>query len=402
MRDLKLLFLHDHVFYQDNHGQYYSGGGLPASVWSRYLKHFSSLTVTGRRSPKPLAADEVDGFALSSASNVAFHLIENISGIRSRFNNIRIARKEIKALVQSHDAVIARLTSEFGLIAISEARKQGKPWAVELVDCPWDALWSYGTITAKVYAPILWWRIRSAMAKSTHALYVTKEFLQTRYPCGNAITVDCSNVEIPSLSQDVLKARLKRIETLGERKLVFGLLGSLHGRFKGIHIAMQALAEMRQTLPPFEFRVLGGGDPSPWRAEAERLGLSDVVFLDGVLPSGQPVYDWLDKVDIYLHPSFKEGLPRALIEAMSRGCPAIATSVAGTPELLPPEFLVQPGDSRQLAIKISSLSSSVKLMIEAAKHNFSTADNYVVDKLNKKRDEFWQSFAKYVKDKHEQ
>lgn len=398
MDELKVLFVHDHIFHQDQRGLFYSGGGLPCSVWSRYKKHFSHLTVIGRRASKALATNDISAYALSSAPQVDFHLLDNISGITSRLKNMATVREHVENLVRSHDAVIARLTSELGLLAITEARKQGKPWAVELVDCPWDALWGYGSLTAKLYAPILRWRVRSTMAKSSHALYVTKEFLQDRYPCGEAVTIGCSNVEIPSLSEEVLAARLARIQSLSlNRKLVFGLLGSLNGRLKGIHTVLQALSGLLHVLPPFEFRVLGGGDSVPWREEATRLGLADIVFFDGVLPSGRAVYEWLDKIDIYLHPSFKEGLPRALIEAMSRGCPAIASNVAGTPELLSKEFLISPGDVDGLADKINQLFRSTDTLAQAANDNFFRADSYSTDKLNKKRDEFWRSFAEHCR-----
>ena len=56
----------------------------------------------------------------------------------------------------------------------------------------------------------------------------------------------------------------------------------------------------------------------PWMQEAKKMNVSNFIQFDGTLPSGQKVYDWLDEVDIYLQPSFQEGLPRALIEAMSR------------------------------------------------------------------------------------
>jgi len=54
-------------------------------------------------------------------------------------------------------------------------------------------------------------------------------------------------------------------------------------------------------------------------------------------------------------PSLTEGLPRALLEAMARRLPAVATHVGGVPELLPSECLVPPGDPRTLADRIDQL-----------------------------------------------
>src|SRR5690625_396249 len=51
------------------------------------------------------------------------------------------------------------------------------------------------------------------------------------------------------------------------------------------------------------------------------------------------VFDWLETIDLYAQPSRQEGLPRALIESMSRGVPAFGANTAGIPELLENEFI---------------------------------------------------------------
>ena len=55
--------------------------------------------------------------------------------------------------------------------------------------------------------------------------------------------------------------------------------------------------------------------------------------------SSKEVFDQLSKIDIYVHPSLQEGLPRAVIEAMSMACPIVASNTAGTPELISNEFI---------------------------------------------------------------
>jgi hypothetical protein len=58
----------------------------------------------------------------------------------------------------------------------------------------------------------------------------------------------------------------------------------------------------------FEFRVIGAGDPRPWTVLAERLSLDGLVRFCGTLPTGRPVFEWLDEIDVYLQPSLQEGL----------------------------------------------------------------------------------------------
>ena len=46
------------------------------------------------------------------------------------------------------------------------------------------------------------------------------------------------------------------------------------------------------------------------------------------------MFEWLDDMDLYIQPSLQEGLPRAVVEAMSRGLPALGAHTGGIPELL--------------------------------------------------------------------
>jgi glycosyltransferase involved in cell wall biosynthesis len=119
--------------------------------------------------------------------------------------------------------------------------------------------------------------------------------------------------------------------------------------------------------------------------------------LEGCLPSGDPVFQWLDGLDIYIQPSFTEGLPRALVEAMSRGLPALGSTCGGIPELLPPECLHMPGDDKTLAAHLARMIQDKACRIQQARRNFSEAQNYYADRVEAKRDAFWHEFAEYVK-----
>ena len=67
---MKLLFVHDHKFYKENN-DFYSSGGLPKNIWSRYLDFFSSIIVIGRKLDK-----KNPGLVQSNTEKVKFNLIE--------------------------------------------------------------------------------------------------------------------------------------------------------------------------------------------------------------------------------------------------------------------------------------------------------------------------------------
>ena len=78
------------------------------------------------------------------------------------------------------------------------------------------------------------------------------------------------------------------------------------------------------------------------------LHLEDCVSILGAKPHSE-VFSWLDSIDIYVQPSFMEGLCRSIVEAMSRACPVICTNVGGNYELVSSDCLFEKADYVKLA-----------------------------------------------------
>ena len=129
---------------------------------------------------------------------------------------------------------------------------------------------------------------------------------------------------------------------------------------------------------------------------AANCGLKDFVFFDAPRSSGDAVNNWLDNVDLYLQPSLTEGLPRALIEAKSRACPALGTNVGGISELLPLDKLTEPGEVYELALLLTKLVNDKDAMMNSATRNFNDSSEFTFEKLNEKRNKFWSSFKDKV------
>lgn len=336
-----------------------------------------------------LSADRLNRI---DAPCLSFVTLPNLSGIAAQLKNRRRARAELTKLIHQHDAVILRMPTQLGLEAFYVARAAGKPVAADLGGCTADGLRAYGTLKARLLAPISLMRVQKAISQMDWVSYVTQEYLQRRYPAADgARTIGCSNVDLPPPDEAPLTLRHHRLDEK-KRPLVFGTIGSLHGHFKGVQHALPALALAKVSLPDFEYRVLGGGDQEPWRSLVREHGLQEQVFLDGTLPAGKRVHEWLDAVDVYLQPSLREGVPRALIEAMSRGCPAIASDIAGIPELLPSEALHKAGNVPQLAELIQK-AVSPQFIEEHSVRNWQRAQDFTSERLGAVRDEFWGAFA---------
>ena len=382
---MRLLFVYDHRFYRDASGATFTSGSLPAHVWDRYLEHFDSVEVIARDGgPLPAGSH----FAPSNAAGVTFNLIPNMTSYRQQLLRPKGLKARLRSSIESASAVLIRLPSELGFIAAAECRRLRKPYAVEVVGCAWDALLHHGSLAGRIYAPFFFLRTRRAVRDAPLALYVTSRWLQGRYPTAGA-SYPVSDVEIAALDEAEIRARQSRLEAVAAgQPPQLGTVASLRIRSKGIQTALAALEILRNEGLEFPYRVLGGGDPAPWIALAESHGVADLVSFDGVRPAGQGVRDWLDSIDIHLQPSFHEGLPRATVEAMSRGIACIGSTCGGIPELLPVDRLHSPGDVPGLAGRIRDLATHPDKLAEASKRDLETASAFQPERLAATRSEF--------------
>ena len=145
----------------------------------------------------------------------------------------------------------------------------------------------------------------------------------------------------------------------GLRLIVVGRLSAE----KGIAGLLEALAMVRSERRP-HLTIVGDG---PLRAELDdkvlKLGLGDFVTFAGRLPE-QETLEAIARSDVLVLPSFMEGLPIVLMEAMALGKAVVATRVAGIPELVADGvngLLFTPSDWSELAAQLDALAADGEL-----------------------------------------
>lgn len=124
--------------------------------------------------------------------------------------------------------------------------------------------------------------------------------------------------------------------------LFLGLVGDR----KGVYDLLPAFAAALKTVPQLFLRIGGNGEVEKAQALVDELGLQANVDCLGWI-SGDAKNDLLRAADIFVLPSYNEGLPVSILEAMSWGLPVITTTVGGIPELIKDHangFLISPGD----------------------------------------------------------
>jgi glycosyltransferase involved in cell wall biosynthesis len=383
-------FFHDERFTRDAAGVYRSSSGaIPYRALARYLRHFERVVVVGRLVPGGVGT-------VAGGDGVAWACLDLAALSPARW--LPAVTGRVREVLAEADCAVVRLPGLIGPVACREALRRGVPLLVEVVGDAFDALWNHGSLVGKLAAVPLALLNRHYVGRAPFATYVTRHALQRRYPAGGEAAA-VSDVIIESPRDDVLARRLAAIARRDPRSpAVLGLVGSYDVGYKGHETALRALARLRREGRDVRLRCIGVGDASRWRARAAALGVEEAVELGGPLPAGEAVLRWMDALDLYCIPSLQEGLPRALVEAMSRGLPAVGSRRGGIPELLGPEALHRPGDDRGLAGAVARLLDRPEELRSSALASWHAAASYAASELDARRDAFIARFAAAVAD----
>lgn len=169
-----------------------------------------------------------------------------------------------------------------------------------------------------------------------------------------------------------------------ERPLRLVYVGRL-ARAKGLFEAVDALRALKRGGRDFELRIAGdGADKAELTAAVEAAGLEDRVSFLGPVFGADKARLWLES-DVFVFPSYSEGLPYALLEAMAAGCVPVTTPVAAIPEVMRDGahgLLVAPRDACALALALAALDDDrarLERMAHAARRRL--LERYTVARL---------------------
>lgn len=324
--------------------------------------------------------------------NIQFLPLGRIQTIKSLFKSL-FNNPVLTKGVEEADIIVARLPSFTGLKAIHIAKRLGKPYMAEVIGCAWDAYWNYG-IKGKLLAPIIFYLTKRAVKNASHTVYVTDKFLQNRYPCKGK-SIGASNVCISETPDEVLKNRLNKIESNDSKVITLATAAGIDNPVKGHRYVIEALRFLNTGAVKYHYYLLGGGSDTYLKSIAQKNGVTEYVHFVGQLSQENVIEFLRDKIDIYVQPSKQEGLPRALIEAMSQGCPAIGSKVAGIPELLDSNCIFKKGSVKEIVNLLRNFKKED--LQEQAKRNFEIAKNYHFNVISNRRREFFKTFKKDYK-----
>jgi len=144
------------------------------------------------------------------------------------------------------------------------------------------------------------------------------------------------------------------------------------GKRKGYYDIIKVIPSIVSENKKIRFKFCGNGEGDKICEEINKLVISDCVDVSGWLPNSE-IIELLKKTMVFVLPSYNEGMPLAILEAMSYGVPIISTNVGGIPTLVEHGvngLIISPGDIKHLEDSLRLLINDPGLRQRMSNNNY--------------------------------
>lgn len=235
-----------------------------------------------------------------------------------------------------------------GFAALTLARVLSVPVVVEAI----------GSDINRIGDPISRMFTRAVLRKADFVLTVSEDLRKKAVAMGASVKKSRTMLNGCDPSVFFVRDRQEARQTLG-----IGAAGPCIvyiGRIdlkKGLRELVEAGASVRTLYPNLQVYLVGSGPDRKLIADQiKMLNALEYIHLQGpCVPDEVPL--WIASADLVTLPSYMEGCPNVVLEALACGRPVVATAVGGIPEILNEDYgcLVAPRDSRALAQAIATV-----------------------------------------------
>lgn len=201
--------------------------------------------------------------------------------------------------------------------------------------------------------------------------------------------------EFPTKRVEIIKnvisaPRVHKQQTGYFTLLFLGLLG----KNKGIYDLLECIRDHKVEFQgKLKLYIGGNGEIEHVKQLIKEYGIADIAIFEGWV-SGDKKIELLNKSDAYILPSYKEGLPISILEAMSYGMPIISTPVGGIPEIVSNGengYLVEPGNKEDIYKAIISLLNDSDLRNRMGSVSLSRVGEHLPEYVEKQLETLYNS-----------
>ena len=156
-----------------------------------------------------------------------------------------------------------------------------------------------------------------------------KELIGGRFRPPDKARVIHLGIEVPRTYRDIRFP----FSSLKNKRPVIGTLAGFQ-KVKGIDRLICIMPLILKDMPEASFLIIGQGiEENSLKAMIDRIGLREKVRF-GKVPWRESVFPGMEKIDIFVMPSVREGCPNALLEALAAARPVIASDIEGIKDII--------------------------------------------------------------------
>jgi glycosyltransferase involved in cell wall biosynthesis len=185
-----------------------------------------------------------------------------------------------------------------------------------------------------------------------------------------------TKTEVVSLDNAVFPKSDLILKQQNEEKIFITTMGVLSKR-KGSYDILKIASNLQGKIDQkYKFLLGGDGEVEQIKGKIKDLGLNNVI-VTGWISNDEEIQKIYKKSIIYMLPSYNEGMPMSILEAMSYGVPIISTNVGSIPSVVGEKngFIVEAGDLITIEEKIVELLNDKSKMLEMSVENIKTINN---------------------------
>ncbi len=153
---------------------------------------------------------------------------------------------------------------------------------------------------------------------------------------------------------------------------------------KGQDILIKAIAQLKKENIIYYINFIGDGDEKlNYEKLAKQLNVSEQIIFSGYVER-KKITDHYQNSDLFVLPSFNEGMSNALLEAMASGLPVVVTDVGGTKELVEDGlngFVFPVGDVNKLIEILEQIYLQKKILVELGENSYKKASKLSWDNI---------------------
>ncbi len=294
-----------------------------------------------------------------------------------------------RLLSNTFDLIHTHNSGHAHVFLASLAAKMKNTTLIHTTHCPWtDAHRSFIARCMMFFSYNIFNKMALKWSKKIIAITPWEIQFIEKYAPSDKITVIPNGVDeefFTTIKENKFKEKHEVKDAL---VLFFGRLNITKGPDKFVLAAKETIKENNQIT-----FVLAGPDEGMLDYITKLAEGDKNIKIIGALKTRKDVIEMYQAADVFVLPSFREGLPLTLFEAMASGLPIVASPVNGVPyEMNDPEngYFVQYGDIKNLKRAILRILDNPNIRNEMSKNNKAKAKQYAWNVIYKKTKEVYE------------